>query len=227
MGPYFSLRVRFRFANKGQHCPKRRSGQRSNLVDSNGPAHPAPPAHESEIEGEVEAIYEGYSAELLSYAATYVRREDSAVDAVQEVFLRYFVERRYGRRIENPRAWLYRVLRNYLLDRLDRAALTREFPGEVRDVPDPSQSLEATLARAQMAKQFTSQFSARELECLRLRAGGASYEEIASTMGIRSGTVSSLLTRVHKKLRTSIQDKAHAQSDTIRALTLLIHWRSE
>lgn len=113
----------------------------------------------NEIEQEVEGIYEAFSAELLAYASTFVRREDCAADAVQEVFLRYFMERSYGRSIENPRSWLYRVLRNYLCDRLDRAALKRELPVvDFDSFPDPARGMETAVERVQTAEKITAQF---------------------------------------------------------------------
>ena len=89
------------------------------------PALPEDNAGSSDIERVVVAAYENYAAELFAYAMSIIR-EDSALDAVQEAFLRYFVQLSYGRRVENPRAWLYRVVRNYLLDRIGSAAVKRE-----------------------------------------------------------------------------------------------------
>ena len=66
-------------------------------------------ASNTELEHEVAALYIEHAAGLLRYAVTLARNQDTGRDAVQEVFLRYFAERRYGNRIENPRAWLYRV----------------------------------------------------------------------------------------------------------------------
>ncbi len=45
-----------------------------------------------------------------------------AQDALQEVFLRFFIARSSGQDIQNGKSWLYRVLRNYLLDRVKEAA---------------------------------------------------------------------------------------------------------
>ncbi len=189
-------------------------------MDSNEPSFPG--TDTTDIQREVEEIYERYSSELLSYATSFVRREDSSVDAVQEAFLRYFVERSYGRVIDNPRGWLYRVLRNYLLDRLDRAALRREVPAtESFEVADPTQGAEAAVARAEAAGHISSQFSGRELECLRLRASGASYLEIAESLGIRSGTVSCLLTRAYKKLRGAGSGRLQVPHETLGALCFL------
>jgi hypothetical protein len=85
---------------------------------------------------------------------------DETVDSIQEVFLRYFVERSYGRAIENPRAGSYRVMRNYLLDRLDRAAVEREVGAfDFEQVPDPGEGLEALVESAQMAEELCSEMS--------------------------------------------------------------------
>lgn len=155
-----------------------------------------------ELNTEVAALYGEYASELIRYAVSMLRSPEAAGDAVQETFLRYFVERSYGRLVDNPRAWLYRVLRNHILDRLDAASVRREVaPGNAFDMPDRGDGPEAQVWHGQMARRLVSALSPRETECLRLRADGSSYEEIAETLGVQCGTVSALLTRVYKKLR--------------------------
>ena len=161
----------------------------------------------NEPEREVADLYEEHSARLLSYAGSLTRDRDTARDAVQEVFLRYFVERRYGNCIENPRAWLYRVLHNYLLDRISTAAMKCEISAEDTDgVPDAGGDPEAMVQRNQAAREIASRLTSRELECLSLRAEGFSYEEIAAILGIRPGTVGALLPRVYSKLRKVVEE---------------------
>lgn len=62
------------------------------------------------------SLYRDHASGLSRYAASLARNQDAARAAVQEIFLRYFVERHYGRQIENPRAWLYDVLRTQLAE---------------------------------------------------------------------------------------------------------------
>ena len=69
---------------------------------------------QKQLEQELVRLYREHASELSRYAVSFSQRQDSAREAVQEIFLRYFVERRYGRQIENPRAWLYHVLSNYI-----------------------------------------------------------------------------------------------------------------
>jgi RNA polymerase sigma-70 factor, ECF subfamily len=121
---------------------------------------------------------------------------------VQEVFLRYLAERTYGREITNPRAWLYQVLRNYLLDRRKAASTHTEMAGEnVEGQPDPGHDPETLVTHAQIARKIAGALSGRELECLQLRAEGLSYEEIGVSMDVRTGTVGVLLSRALQKMR--------------------------
>ncbi len=175
------------------------------------------------LEQEVAALYEEHAARLLQYAGTLTRNQDMGRDAVQEVFLRYFAERRYGNRVENPRAWLYRVLHNHLLDRLARAALKYEVSAEGADqVPDGRVDAEMLLQQSETAQEIASRLTPRELDCLRLRAEGFSYQEIAGVLGVRLGTVGALLPRVYSKLREGASEGIFFSGRTAEALVFLL-----
>jgi RNA polymerase sigma-70 factor (ECF subfamily) len=155
-----------------------------------------------QLEGEVVCLHEQFADNLLRYASSIADSDDLANDAVQETFLRYFIQRQYGREISNPRAWLYQVLRNYLRDRAAAASTKREVPGEnldrlAADGNDP----ETLVERSQTAREIAACLSDRELECLQLRTEGLSYEEIGIAMEVRIGTVGAMLNRAHEKIR--------------------------
>jgi len=157
-----------------------------------------------ELHAEVSDLYQRHSACLLKYAASMARNEEEAHDAVQEAYLRYFIQRRYGRQFDNPRAWLYQVLHNYLLDRLKAVAGRLEVASsDLEGIADQNQNPEKLLQCRELAGEIAAALTGRELHCLRLRAGGLCYEEIADAMDVRLGTVGALLTRVHQKLRPS------------------------
>jgi RNA polymerase sigma factor (sigma-70 family) len=180
-------------------------------------------AQNGDLEQEVADLYSEHAARLLRYTETLTRDRDTGRDAVQEVFLRYFAERRYGGRVENPRAWLYRVLHNHLLDRLDRAAMKFEVSGEdVDEVPDGCFDAEMLLEQAQTAREIASRFTPRELDCLRLRVEGFSYQEIAQVLGVRPGTVGALLPRVYAKLRDVAAEGILLSETTVGAIRLLL-----
>jgi RNA polymerase sigma-70 factor (ECF subfamily) len=160
-----------------------------------------PEAVNTEIEREVVALYEAHAAALLRYATSMARGQAEANDAVQEAFLRYFVERRYGRQIANPPAWLYQVLHNFLLAALARSAAQSTPPDTLDSLPAGESDPETLVERQQRARAIARALTARELDCLRLRTEGRSYAEIGGLLNIRSGTVGALLARAYEKLR--------------------------
>jgi RNA polymerase sigma-70 factor (ECF subfamily) len=183
------------------------------------PAEPQSEGRRNEIELEVVRLYQEHAAGLLRHAATMVRGQDEAGDAVQEAFLRYFVERTYGRVIDHPRAWLHEVLRHHLLDRLKALASRREIASEdLEDLPDRREDPEQRLARREMALHVAAALTGRELDCLRHRGAGLSYLEIAAAMGIRQGTVGALLARAHRKLGQAAEGNEMLRLGTAQAL---------
>jgi RNA polymerase sigma-70 factor, ECF subfamily len=155
-----------------------------------------------ELEREVTEVYCGHAAALLRFAAGLSSRSEVCNDAVQEAFLRYFIERRSGRAIENSQAWLYQVVRNYLLDRLKSASAQSEVAIEDADhIPGRQRSPEELVRQSERANQFASVLTGREMECWQLRCEGLTYQEIARAMSISLGTVGATLTHVHAKMR--------------------------
>jgi RNA polymerase sigma-70 factor (ECF subfamily) len=154
---------------------------------------------------EVASLYQAHAPELLRYAGTLLSDRDAARDAVQEAFLRYFLERRYGREIDNPRAWLYQVLRNYGLDHLNTFAVKNQVTSSSLDhLPAQEHNPEQILQGSEITRELQATLTARESDCLRLRIQGLSYAEIARALGVRSGTVGALLTRAHRKVLEAV-----------------------
>ena len=92
---------------------------------------PAPEAASSvsrSIEDEISQLHERLAVELHRYALSIARVHQIACDAVQGVFLRYFVERRYGREIGDPRVWLYQAIRNELSERIPTRPAAPDTP---------------------------------------------------------------------------------------------------
>lgn len=155
---------------------------------------------ETHLESEILKLYDLYSSSLLGYATTLIRDGEIARDAVQEAFLRCSLMLHTGRTISSPRAWLFRVLRNYLLD-LMKASHTRNEIGmdPVPEVLDDSWNPERQYASTEMSRRLRSALTLREYECLRLRNEGLRYTEIAEVLSIRPGTVATLLSRCSVK----------------------------
>lgn len=142
---------------------------------------------------------------MLRYAALMTESAETAQDAVQEAFLRYVAFRGSGEEVRSPKAWLVRVMRNYLLD------MARQSRSRVHVSLEEAHGRAAHTAAggrdgllAHVADMLPSLLSARELECLRLRAEGFGYAEIAEVLDISAGTVGAMLTRAHSKIRRAL-----------------------
>lgn len=144
---------------------------------------------------QVLGAYRLHGGSLYRLAMAESRDPELARDAVQEAFLRLFRYLLAGGRVDSVRAWLARVALNYLRDEARRAArdapLGRELSAPAHALPDdPSALVESVRAL----------LTPRERQCVELRLIGYRYEEIAQSLGIRCGTVSSLLSRAARKL---------------------------
>ena len=161
-------------------------------------------SEESQLEDEIAQLYEATFEGLFRYAMAIVREKEMAEDAIQECFLRYFIARKEEQAILNARAWLYRVLRNQLLDYRKKASLKDVSIDAAANYPDRGQSPEAEMRRAELSKGFLALLTARELECFKLRIEGLHYQEIAAVLKIRSGTVGVMLGRALKKIQKAM-----------------------
>ena len=162
-------------------------------------------AHDELLEGAraaVSALYQQRGEEFFHYAMGLGRNEELARDAVQEAFMRYFITLYDGAEIAAPRAWVYRVLHNYLLDRLKQKRSRDEMPlDHARNHTQPA-SVENDCFRKQVLQRVRRALTEREFDCFRLRSEGLQYEEIAAELHVASGTVGTLLCRAGRKLRS-------------------------
>jgi RNA polymerase sigma-70 factor (ECF subfamily) len=153
------------------------------------------------IAAELSELYETHAGALARYAASYAGSAESAQDAVQDAFMRYFELRQRGVKLKQPKAWLTRVIKNELIDISRKERRQRE--ASVTLTPDPPWF--DPLARGDeletegLWQRLGELVSPKELACLRLRAAGHSYTEIAAQLGVREGTVSVLLSRSREK----------------------------
>jgi RNA polymerase sigma-70 factor, ECF subfamily len=175
-------------------------------------ASPPAPSYRVSPEEEAALLYAENAAGMLRFALATAGSREAAQDALQEAFLRFFIERTAGRQIHAPKAWLYAVVRNYLLDEMRSSGSRLKVDlDRLWDCADPRDDPESDYSRAELLSQLLRrELTPRELECVRLRAEGLSYEQIAQALGLRSGTVGALLARAHKKLR----GRAFAISET-------------
>ena len=152
--------------------------------------------------------------EAYNLARWIVKNDHDAEDVVQEAYLRAF---RFfaGRRTDNARSWLLRIVRNTSYDltnrrktisldtNLDSVELTLADP----DQPDPAKALQQQSEQA-IVREAIAALAPEHREVIILRElQDLSYREIAEVMGVPIGTVMSRLSRAREQLATFLLNK--------------------
>jgi RNA polymerase sigma-70 factor (ECF subfamily) len=164
----------------------------------------------SQIELDIMDLYQKHSSALFRYASTTTKDPAIIQDGIQEAFLRYYIKLRTGQQVDNPRAWLACVLRNYLIDWKRKSMASVELEA-AENVKERGQDAASAYERKEALERILTYLSPRERECIQLRVAGFDYEEIARIMKIRPGTVAALLFRVLKKVqKKGLRSKKHS-----------------
>ena len=155
-----------------------------------------------EIETEVLALFEQFRVPLLRYAVSFGVPVSDAEEIVQEVFLSLFRHLSLGRSRQNLRGWIFRVAHNLTLkQRLANQKLAQRTAADVsvaEEHADPAPGPEEQMSAVQRRNRLQAVVQALpqiDQHCLRLRAEGLRYREIATVVGMSLGAVSISLTR--------------------------------
>jgi RNA polymerase sigma-70 factor, ECF subfamily len=156
----------------------------------------------SEIEREVIQLFEELRNPALRYVLSFGLSVHDGEEVTQEVFLALLRHLQMRKPRNNLRGWVFRVAHNLALKR--RQANQRFLEASERNGAsaesqlDPAWNPEEHLSASQRQQRLLSIFRAlpeRDQCCLRLRAEGLRYREIATALDISLGAVSNSLAR--------------------------------
>lgn len=177
------------------------------IADSNHLPFPATTdaafsAKPSEIEREVMHLFEQFRNSLLRYVLSFGTPVHDAEEITQEVFLSLFRHLQLRRSRKNLRGWIFRVAHNLTLKQRyanqksrDKTASDWTIAEEQRDPsPNPEEQVSSAQRRSRLLAVVHALPEADQ-GCLRLRAEGLRYREIAGVLGMSLGAVSISLTR--------------------------------
>jgi RNA polymerase sigma-70 factor, ECF subfamily len=160
------------------------------------------PAKPSEIECEVMRLFEQFRDPLLRYALSFGICMHDAEEVIQEVFLSLVRHLQLGRSRRNLRGWIFRVTHNRALkhrlanqnshDKMESSEAVAERHSDPS--PNPEEHL-SSVQRRRLLLSVVEALPESDRNCLRLRAEGLRYREIAEVLGISLGAVSISLTR--------------------------------
>jgi len=156
----------------------------------------------SEVECEVISLFDQFRIPLLRYAVSLGLSAHDGEEVIQEVFLALFRHLKLGKSRRNLRGWLFCVAHNltlkyrHLNGRSRDEMLSEAMAAERRVDPAPNPE-EHALAAQRQQRLLAVVRALPELDqcCLRLRAEGLRYREIARVLEISLGAVSLSLAR--------------------------------
>ncbi len=165
-------------------------------------------SRDAAIEAEVLALFDLLRIRLFRYVVSFSLSTQDSEDIVQEVFLALFSHLQANGSRSNLQAWLYRVAHNLALKRrmmnrrLESGFNVDERCLELAADPHPNAEQQfAFQARQAGLMAIMHALPDQDERCLRLRAEGLKYREIAAVLGISLGGVSLSLTRSLERLR--------------------------
>jgi len=164
----------------------------------------------------VQALFEQFRLPVFRYLLRKTRDSGRAEDIVQETFLRLFRHLSDERPMDNPKAWLFTVANNLMIDanrgdqhvkdldeiaweKLDESASSREAD------PEKQALQHERLDRLHLA---VLNLTPLQRESLHLRAEGLRYREIAALLDLSPSTVIDAVRRATLKLAREFEGDA-------------------
>jgi RNA polymerase sigma factor (sigma-70 family) len=164
----------------------------------------APPVANPSGRPTLAALFEAEESGVLHYAISIVRRRAVAEDVVQEAFLRLH---QTWSEVENPKAWLYRTVRNLGLNQLRDHPAEAELHEELtpHEAKPPAEALGQAEAVGTM-RMLLAEMSAEDRNLIRLKYhDGLRYDEIGRRTGLSTGNVGYRLHHLLKALAESLR----------------------
>ncbi|MGA2601387.1 MAG: sigma-70 family RNA polymerase sigma factor [Bryobacteraceae bacterium] len=128
-----------------------------------------------------------------------------AQEGAQEVFLRLYATLKKGEKIQNPRAWIFRVAHNHGLKIRSRQTSQGPFDAELElRIASSEMNPEQNVLEREQNLRFhkaVQGLSEQQQRCLFLRLEGLRYPEIASALGISASAVGEFLRRAIARLK--------------------------
>jgi RNA polymerase sigma-70 factor, ECF subfamily len=158
------------------------------------------------------SVYKKHYNELYSFAIKQNQAHVEASDVLQDVFTAFYKQLKDGNPIENPRAWLYKVLLNTIRteykisqSRIEKNHEIASFMELSIDSSNDSHSNE----RRNIVEKCMSQLTDDDRNLLLLYHKGFSYKEISEILNIGYTSVGTYIARATKKLKSILITQYH------------------
>jgi RNA polymerase sigma-70 factor, ECF subfamily len=157
---------------------------------------------QGEVESEVIRLFDQFRTPLLRYALSLGLSVHDGEEVIQEVFLALFRHLQLGKPKENIQGWMFRVTHNLSLKCRRERQRSQSGAGlhvalaerRMDTAPNPEEQVLSAQRQSRLVAVLNA-LPEQDQMCLRLRAEGLRYREIARVVGMSLGAVSISLTR--------------------------------
>jgi RNA polymerase sigma-70 factor (ECF subfamily) len=163
----------------------------------------------SALQEEVAQLFLEAREDVYRYLLNLGLHPPQAQEGAQEVFLRLYAALKGGEKIQNPRAWVFRVAHNHGLKVRSKQNSGVPFDADLEiQLASQVRNPEEGLLEREQALHFQKaiqQLSDQQRRCLFLRLEGLRYREIGLALGISASAVSEFLRRALSRLKQGEQ----------------------
>ncbi len=157
-----------------------------------------------------------YTLLLLGVCMKYLKNEDDAKDAVQQIFLKTINEL-HKYKVDYFKSWIYMIAKNHCLMKLrDKGKYPLEINDRIAATPDEAEEINLLTEKNNTLNQLNEallQLNKEQQLCLTLfYLEKRSYTEIAADTGYSMMQVKSNIQNGKRNLRLSLKNKFHYNS---------------
>jgi RNA polymerase sigma-70 factor (ECF subfamily) len=160
------------------------------------------------VDDVVRSAWQLHERELFTYALRTTRSHDAAADLVQDTFVRLVAEMRAGRRPDEMRPWLYRVLTNRVISRSRHGSVVSRWFQSLRPSHETAPSPENAAIADENGTRLEAALATLSVDgraAILLAANGFSGPEIAAQLGRTPLAVRTLLFRARTRVRNHLE----------------------
>lgn len=157
-------------------------------------------------------VYKAYYQELRRFGRHLNISPENTSDLIQETYLRFYLELKKKVVINNPRAWLYKVLLNLFRTMVNSEKRELRIKEELAtgkaglyDLQDEYHNAE----KQQIVLKILGRMPDRDKEILLLYNNGFSYNEMAEILEINPNSIGQTIVRAIEKLKERLNYQYH------------------
>jgi RNA polymerase sigma-70 factor (ECF subfamily) len=153
-----------------------------------------------------------HQSEIRGFLVNRSRSASEADDLLQEVFLKALLLGKDFCGLDNPRAWLFHVARNLLIDRLRLAKEQLPLPDDL--LAEPAPALAPVDLLSQCLPRVLSELSPEDREAIMLcDMQGVTQKDYAGRLGLSLPAAKSRLRRARLRLRSQLAEACQVTFD--------------